>query len=47
MTKITVLSDSAHGPGGSASVTGRALTPDELKEYAHAEKWVDVCKNWE
>ena len=23
------------------------LTPDELKEYAHAEKWVDVCKNWE
>ena len=23
------------------------LTPDELEKYSHAEKWVDVCKNWE
>ena len=23
------------------------LTPEELAEYSHAERWVDVCKDWE
>ena len=23
------------------------LTPEELAKYSQAEKWVDVCKNWQ
>lgn len=39
MIKVTPLADSAHGPGGSVSVSGRALTNDELKTvYTSKEK---------
>lgn len=33
----------ACGSGNSAI----ELTCDELYQYANAEKWVDICKNWE
>lgn len=34
-------------PAGGSGNTAVKLTPEELQAASRAEKWVDVCKNWQ
>ena len=34
-------------PACGSSNSAIELNCDELYEYSHAEKWVDICKDWE